>query len=508
MKLQRVQYAADIEPLVQFIEDTPPSEIVDRTLEKLRGGLPIKTMLTASALAVTRSADLPPGHHGGPLHPLAGMYAVFKLVERLEGEDKFVPVLQHVALANKHINDPATGPYQLLEFAPLDAEGGAMTAEEDLAQDGSGDVSHARGVEATKEAFLKSVGRGESHKADHYFQWLWKNVPEVEAFDLLMSVAIPKNTLDDHYFLFPGYLWRGLDIIGHEYLPVLMRPAVRYAARFPSQRMVPEVDAIIEKYDLLGRVMRQRTGDDETTVIGELGTAIGQCDAYTAIPELLAKALSEGLSLEGAGEALSIGAAGLFLRSLTGNPMDVHLHTSANLRRYLLRMDGLCPKNKLLALLLWHTGPEVKSTQYRMQPAQQPDMAAVAALPHRSQEDLLDAITHSIYNQPPTDWSKVSNLGQMRAVPEVRGTVNLAQQYVQLGYDSEAFIKRLGEIVCHDNFTEMHAFKHHQAIVEEFHATRDPWRWMHLVCGAQAAAISFGKNMAVYEEALELMHAA
>ena len=188
--------------------------------------------------------------------------------------------------------------------------------------------------------------------------------------------------------------------------------------------------------------------------------------------------------------------------------MDVHLHTSANLRRYLLRMDGLSPKNKLLALLLWHTGPEVKSTQYRMQPAPQPDMAAVAALPQRSQDELLDAITHSIYNQPPTDWSKVSNLGQMRAVPEVRGTVNLAQQYVQLGYDPEAFIKRLGEIVCHDNFTEMHAFKHHQAIVEEFHATRDPWRWMHLVCGAQAAAISFGKNMAVYEEALELMHAA
>ena len=127
--------------------------------------------------------------------------------------------------------------------------------------------------------------------------------------------------------------------------------------------------------------MRQRSGDDETAVIGQVGEAIGRCDAYSEIPELLAKALSEGLSLEGAGEALSIGAAGLFLRSLTGNPMDVHLHTSANLRRYLLRLDGLSPKNKLLVLLLWHTGPEVKSTQYRMQPAPQPDMAAVAALP-------------------------------------------------------------------------------------------------------------------------------
>jgi len=32
--------------------------------------------------------------------------------------------------------------------------------------------------------------------------------------------------------------------------------------------------------------------------------------------------------------------------------------------------------------------------------------------------------------------------------------------------------------------------------------------WYQQVCGAQAAAISFGKNMAVYEEVLELLHAA
>jgi hypothetical protein len=67
---------------------------------------------------------------------------------------------------------------------------------------------------------------------------------------------------------------------------------------------------------------------------------------------------------------------------------------------------------------------------------------------------------------------------------------------------------RLAEIVCRDNFTEMHAFKNHQSIVEEYHSTREPWRWMHLVCGAQAAAISFGQNMTVYEEYLELLHAA
>ena len=98
----RVQYPETIEPLVQFIEDTAPTEILDRTLEKLRSGVDPQTMLTASALAVVRSADLPPGHHGGPLHPLAGLHAIAKLVGRLDGEDRFLPVLQHVALSNKH----------------------------------------------------------------------------------------------------------------------------------------------------------------------------------------------------------------------------------------------------------------------------------------------------------------------------------------------------------------------------------------------------------------------
>src|SRR5438045_124231 len=107
---QRVLYPDAIEPLVQFIEETPPAEILDRTLEKLRAGVAIDTMLTASALAVTRSTEMPPGHHGGPLHPLAGLYAVTKLIERLEGEQKFVPVLQHVARSNNDINHPPIGP--------------------------------------------------------------------------------------------------------------------------------------------------------------------------------------------------------------------------------------------------------------------------------------------------------------------------------------------------------------------------------------------------------------
>jgi hypothetical protein len=482
---KRVQFADEIEPLVQFIEDTDPAQIIDQTLAKLRAGVPIDSMLTASALAVTRSSDLPPGHHGGPLHPLVGLHAVRHIADRLSGESRFLPVIQHVALSNKHIHHPGMGPYMLPEFEPIDAGG----------------------VEATKHAFLQAVERGVYNAADHHFLWLWGHVPPVEAFDLLLTVAIPKNVLDDHYFIFPVFTWRAIEWLGWEYLAVLMRPAVRYVTRFPTPPAITEVEQLLDDYRLLERPLRQQTSDDETGTIGQLGEAIGTCHAFKDIPEMLARALADGLSLEGAGEALSIGAAGLFLRSLTGNPMDVHLHTGINLRRYLLQLDGLSLRNKLLALFLWHSGPEVRSTQRRLEPTPQPEPSAVAALSYRTQDELLDAITESIYRQPPIDWAQVTNLGALRAVPEVKGTVHLAQQYANLGYDATAYISRLAEITCHDNFTEMHAFKHHQAVVEEFYATREPWRWRHLVAAAQAAAISFGKNMEIYEEAIELLHA-
>src|SRR5689334_17077289 len=75
-----VTYPAHIEPLVQCVDETSPEPIITATHTKLQAGTPVKDMLLASALAVVCSSDLPPDHHGGPLHPLAGLYAVHHMV--------------------------------------------------------------------------------------------------------------------------------------------------------------------------------------------------------------------------------------------------------------------------------------------------------------------------------------------------------------------------------------------------------------------------------------------
>ena len=479
-----VTYPDHIEPLVRFVEETAPDHIVARTHDKLAGGTPVKEMLLASALAVVRSSDLPPGHHGGPLHPLAGLHAVRNIAARLPGEYAPLPVIQNVAVANKHIHSPAMGPYILADAQP---------------------VSEGDSVEATLEAFRMAAGRGVYNACDHYFLYLLGRLSPMQVLEQLLHVAIPKNQLDDHYFLFPVFTWRALEYLGWEYAKYIGRAPVRYVTRPTMPASLEDVDTLIAKFGLLERELRAATGEDETAAITALAEEIGRVSRFSAIPEMLARALADGLSLEGTGEALSVGGSTLFLRSQTGNPMDVHINTGVNTRRYLLRQPELSLRTKLRALLMWHTGPEVMMAQRMLAPDIQPEPDRVAALPWHTQDDLLTEIEELISSLPVGERLPKAGLATWRSTDEVKQAAALAQQYASSGYAPEALITLLGKIACRDNFTEMHALKHHQATYEEFHATRPSLRWRHLVSAVQAAAISHGRIQDVYEHAAEVM---
>jgi len=482
---QRVVYPAHIEPLVQFVEETPPDRIVAATHDKLAVGTPVKEMLLASALAVVRSSDLPPGHHGGPLHPLAGLHAVRHIAARLPGEYAMLPVIQNVAVANKHIHSPAMGPFILADAKP---------------------VSEKDDVEATLQSFRYAVSRGVYNACDHYFLYLLERLSPMQVLEELLQVAIPKNQLDDHYFLFPVFTWRALEYLGWEYARFIGRAPVRYITRPTDPTSLEEIDRLIDKHGLLERELRARTGDDETAAITALADEIGRCSKFTEIPEMVAQALGDGLSLEGTGEGLSVGGSTLFLRSQTGNPMDVHINTGANTRRYLLRQPELSVRTKLRALLMWHTGPEVRMAQRMLAPDIQPEPERVAALPFHTQSELLGEIEQLIGSLPVGERLPAANLASWRSTDEVKQAAALAQQYADRAYSPETLITLLGKIACRDNFTEMHALKHHQATYEEFHATRPSLRWRHLVAAVQAAAISHGRIQDIYEHAAEVMH--
>src|SRR5437899_2969720 len=364
---QRVRYPDRIEPLVEFVEETTPERIVAATHDKLAAGTTVKDMLLASALAVVRSSDLPPGHHGGPLHPLCGLHAVHHISARLPGEYAMLPVIQNVAVANKHIHSPAMGPYMLADARP---------------------VSENDDVDATVKAFRTAVSRGVYNACDHYFLYLLERLSPMQILELLLEV----------------------------------------------------------------------------------------------------------------------GGSTLFLRSKTGNPMDVHINTGANTRRYLLRQPELSRRIKLQALLVWNTGPEVRMAQRMLASDVQPEPERVAALPSHTQDELLEEIESLISRLPVGERLPTAGLASWRSTDEVKHAAALAQQYADNDYAPGPLIDVLAKIACRDNFTEMHAFKHHQATYEEFYATRPSLRWRHLVAAVQASAISHGRIQDVFDHAAEVMH--
>ena len=71
-----VEFRPEVEAMVRFIEETDTNLIVEESYKKLKDGITAKELITASALAVVRSTELPPQHHGGPLHPICGVYPV------------------------------------------------------------------------------------------------------------------------------------------------------------------------------------------------------------------------------------------------------------------------------------------------------------------------------------------------------------------------------------------------------------------------------------------------
>jgi hypothetical protein len=186
--------------------------------------------------------------------------------------------------------------------------------------------------------------------------------------------------------------------------------------------------------------------------------------------------------------------------------MDVHINTGANTRRYLLRQPELSRRIKLQALLVWNTGPEVRMAQRMLAPDVQPEPERVTALPTHTERELLEEMESLISSLPVGERLPTAGLASWRSTDEVKHAAALAQQYADSGYAPEPLIDMLARIACRDNFTEMHAFKHHQATYEEFYATRPSLRWRHLVAAVQASAISHGRIQDVFDHAAEVMH--
>ena len=91
------------------------------------------------------------------------------------------------------------------------------------------------------------------------------------------------------------------------------------------------------------------------------------------------------------------------------------------------------------------------------------DPGQAESLPEMGQADLLDAIVESIEGQPWANWREIG-VDNLELGGEVQEAMLLAQRYADRRYSPEALFRRIGELICRDDFTELHGIKHHQAL--------------------------------------------
>lgn len=480
-----VSFPEAVERRVRFVEETPPAQIVEATLHRLAAGEAPLDLITAAALAVTRSTELPADHHGGPIHPVAGIHAVAALVERLGGDDARLAVTQCVALANKHIHLPSMGPSAMVAFDDLDPS----TAAPDK----------------SLEALSRALVNHEPRLAERALTRACGQASKGAMLDCLMTVAIARNSLDDHYFLFALYSARALDAIGWDWAPVLLRRVVQYLARHASFepfgeftretideglayfKRQGELTALIERYNLAAV---PQSGAGEEDAVAALADQVGAAGKIAALPEVVAQALAAGLSLEGAGEALSVGAARLFLRSNSANPFDVHLHTGISARRYLLGFPEVSLRHKLLGLLGWAWGYEVRYFDPSLVWDWQSPAVTLEPLAAAGETALLAEIERRILALRGYDVTRLTiAINLTVADQDVRDIARLAEAYAKAGFDPEALFGLTARLVCREDVSEMHAYKMQQAAYEEYRACRETLRWVHLVSAVKQAAV-------------------
>lgn len=486
--VELVSFEESMERLVRFVEETTPDTIVEQTVELLDQGESAKRLLKAAGLAVSRSTELPSSHHGGPIHPIAGLYSTFRLSERLEGRDAFMPTLQSVALANRHIHSPEMGPAAMV----------AIDADDLLNKD----------VQDLTQGFESALRNRSGAIAEKHLLALLAVASRDQILEALLQIAIPRNALDDHYFLYVVCAFRALDAIGWDHASVILRPTVRFLVRHPMMehgddergRIIGEGVALYLNYaDLEGLVdghgiapdtIEFETGPEESDAIDRLAQRIAMAAAITEAPRYMAAAMIEGLSIMGTLEAASIGGARRFMRSNSGNPFDVHLQTGINARRYLLGCDGLSRRTKLLALLSWGYGYEVRHIDRTLHWSLESDAAVPESGAEHDQDEMLAAITASIAKQPILNLDQLEESIAVLVAPDsVRETIALTAYYIALGHDADALFARLAELVCHDDQSEMHAYKEQQTAHEEYHATREAFRAVHLLAAVKHMAV-------------------
>jgi hypothetical protein len=462
-----------LETLVGLMQDTPVSKLQSLLVDRLRSGTPLKTLVTAGALANARSFG---GQHYVGYHTLMALLPAYEMSRRLPADRAALPVLK-VLYRNTD---------------SIQKEGGSSSEVLDELH------HHDVAAPAGPEQLVANVRARDMAGAERAFAALMKQQQAEQAYENLQFIV--QDDIDVHRVVLAWRAWDTLRIAGREHAHTLLRQSVRHCVdverrNVENGRPTPEIRSLLprllDQYKLLDRPAGRRQVPDGW--VESMARQIFAAQRSSAA-DLVAAALAEGVSAEAVGEAISLAANLLVLHdpgrsqrqgpdkpvgSVHGASVGVHASDSANAWRNIARVSG--HRNAVASLIVgaYHTAGQHGHVTER------PFHEALEAA-STDPKGLLEQIDRAIRDN---DQARASGL---------------VQRYGESGFgEGPVFNLLLGHAVTEDG--ALHAEKYYTTVCEEFATTRPGLRWQHVVALARVTASEYGRPAPGHAEARRLL---
>jgi len=286
----------DLEPLVAFMQETPPEKIIPATVEKMRGGADLKKLTAAAALANARAFG---GEDYVGFHTLMALVPAYHMaMEEKNDARKPLAILKVLMRNSGRLKEADSHHKQTL--TPIDASAGKKANGEQLR-----DAVRKPSLAEAEQAFANIPG-----------------TPE-DALNNLMYMV--DDGAEVHRVVLVSRSWDLLNFVGQDKAHTMLRQSVHYCvkAEHPNQKswnqpirdMVPK---LLDQYKLLSKKPGTKAGDESW--INALCETIFKSTPQQA-GEAVAAALAEGMDPVAVGEAISLAANLLVLRD-EGRPKE------------------------------------------------------------------------------------------------------------------------------------------------------------------------------------------
>lgn len=472
---QRLTFG-DLEPLVSLMQQTPPDKLMPLLVAKLKSGTPLKSLVSAAALANARAFG---GNDYTGYHTFMALVPAYRMAGELPSERQALPVLKVLYRNSSRIQEQHVDQKDALHHVEAAAS-----------------VEPSRRAEWLRDA----IRAADLHDAEARFAAM-ATEPN-DAFNQLQLAV--EDDVNVHRVVLAWRAWAMLELTGQQYAHTLLRQSVRFCIdseqfmhdhHSPAPAVRAVLPRMLDEHHLLSKPLGTRKAEDSQ--VEDLAKAV-YAGTHEQAAEAASVALAEGMEPESVGEAISLAANMLMLHDpgrqekystpqkpagcVHGDSVGVHASDAANAWRNISRVSN--PRNQVAALIVgaFHTAGQ---TQY----------STKDPYPYAKLLDEVDAKDPTKLLGQAEEAIRGKDQARACAVVHRYGELKLPERPV--------FDLLLKYAVSEDG--ALHAEKYYRTVTEEFATTRPAFRWRQLVGLARVTASEFGYPAPGVQQARELL---